>query len=536
MISKYMHYAIGYVLGGKADKVFDCFDAIAATTKRTEKRQLLASMAKSKTMHTLLSMVFGKHKYYITAKSVEYTGKASITKHRFSTTDDAVERFARICWLLHTNLISGNTAKEIVNEFFASVKKSKDIHKNTHKWLLCVLDKNLRIGIDTSVQEIFPDIIEVFGIPKGIALIEQKTGKMVPRAVKMISYPCDVEPKKDGFNISFVCDVENNAVKAVSSDNEELHALRNYAKAVLKALKKHIDEIPSVFGKKIIVIDGEVESRFDPKKQSDSSRWKSSWGKTSALCKAGIKKTGFDANSIDDEISKMIENDLRFTFYEAYKNSAHHTLFEVKRSVRRAFFTKIARTAASIYKRETAFQAITYATCKSKKEMESAHQKNIENGEEGSIIRMPDVGVLADSKWRGNFVKYKAYANEDAVILGVVEGTGRNKGKAGAFWTYLPDKKQYTKVTVPGDLVKDWVWKNRHVLHGFWIEIVGAQDTTAGANASRNPVLARFRHDQLPMKLAAVQKLCKLHGSLQLPVKDNMGIKPFSKAMAAIAA
>lgn len=533
MINKHDHMAIGYVLGGKADKVFDCFDAIAATTKRTEKHQLLASMAKSKTMHTLLSMVFGKHKYYITAKSVEYTGKASITKHRFSTTDEALEKFVHICWLLHANKISGNAAKETVNEFFAAVKKSKDIHKNTHKWLLCILDKNLRIGIDTSVQEIFPDIIEAFGIPKGIALIEQKTGKMVPRAVKMITYPCEVEPKKDGFNISFVCDLENNTVKAVSSDNEELPALRRYAKTVLASVQKHLQDIPAVFGRKIIVIDGEVESSFNPKKQSDASKWKSSWGKTSALCKAGIKKTGFDADSIDEEIAKMLANDLKFTFYESYKNTAHRELFSVARSVRRKFFTKIAVTAASMYKRESAFSAIEYVTCKSKKELESAHQKNIENGEEGSIIRMPDVGVLADSKWRGNFVKYKAYANEDAVILGVVEGTGRNAGRAGAFWTYLPARKQFTKVTVPGDLVKEWVWKNRNVLHGFWIEIIGAQDNTAGANASRNPVMARFRHDQTPMVLGDIQKLCA-KAKITIPSKDNMGVKVFSKAMAKV--
>lgn len=537
--------ATGYAFYPRNDKVFDCFDAIANTAKRTEKHDALLSLAKSKALYTLLYLVFGRDKFYVTAKSVEYTGKASATKQRFASTDEAVSAFLEITWKLANNKLSGNAAKEKLNEFFAAVKKSKNVHASTHKWLLAVLDKNLRIGIDTSVQDIFPDMIEAFGIPKGLALIEQKSGKRVARAVKMISFPCDVEPKKDGFNISFVCDIDAKTVKAVSSDNEELPALRPYALLVLKALLKLKQEnaIPKQYAnQRVIVIDGEVESDYNIARREDTENWKSSWGKTSALCKAGIKKTGYDAASIDPIIQEMIYRDLFFTFYEAYPNSAHKKMFECKRIIRRKFFTAVANAITSLkycvnkvdVVRFGSFRAIAYKVCRNEKELEATHVKNVNDGEEGSIIRMPEVGVLADSKWRGNFVKYKEYSKEDAVILGVVEGTGRNAGSAGSFWAYLPARKQFTKVTVLSDAIKAWIWKHRDVVHGFGIEVVGAKDKTGEANASRNPVLARFRHDQLPMDLKSVQKLC-VKAKIAVPEKDNMSTKLFSKAMAAMA-
>jgi hypothetical protein len=533
----------GYACHIRHDKVFDCFDAIAATTKRTEKHNLLAGMQKSGAMHTMLFLVFSKDKFYVTAKTINYNGQASATKKRYASTDEAVHDFLDVVWKQANNKLSGNAGKQAINEVFAAIKKSKDnVHPSTHKWLLAVLDKNLRIGIDTSVAELFPDIIEVFGIPKGIALIEQKTGKRVPRAVKMISYPCDLEPKKDGFNVSIVCDTVKKTAKAMSSDNEELPALRPYARVVLKSLLKQ--KLPKQFGNATkIVVDGEVEARFDITNAIDTKSWKSSWGKTSALCKAGILKTGFDASAIKPLIQDMIHSDLDFTLYEIYPVSAHTSVFECPRLVRRKLFEAIAdqiraikytNTSGTECLRKRPIKAIAYKTCRNEKELEAQHARNVGDGEEGSIIRMPDVGVLADSKWRGNFVKYKEYNKIDAVILGVVEGTGKNAGSAGAFQCYVPATKAFTKVTVPTDKVKAWVWKNRALVHGFNIEIIGAKDKTSEANASRNPVLARFRHDQLPLPLAQVKKLCE-KARIAIPVKDNMGVKLFSQALARLA-
>lgn len=523
-----------------SDKCFSVFDAIEATTKRTEKAELLKGIAKSKTARLLFWLSMNKDKFYITAGSV----KPEIAEYVFDNTDEAVNEFLKVLHRLSSHKISGNIAKAEVNAFFASLthRKSK-VHASTYKWCLRILDKNLRMGVDSSVHAVWPGIVPVFGVAKGLALIKQKTGERDKRAEKMISYPCDLEPKKDGFNISIKCDLKDKTSVALSSDNEELPSLQPYATAIFKALLR--TKIPKAFGDaSVIIVDGECEAKYridDPR----DSKWQSSWGKCSALCKAGIKKTGYDSSSITPDMVKMLADDLCFSLYEVYPESAHTELFKCERKKRRAFFTAIAENVDRIefrfgkhasvdVKRKDAVTAISYVTCSNKKELEEQHRKFVEAGEEGSIIRMPDVGVLADSTWRGNYVKYKEYSKEDAIILGVEEGKNRNEGTAGAFVCYMIDKKMISRVTVPTDAVKAWAWKNRTRLHGFCIEVVNAKDKTGDANASRNPVLARFRDDQQPKPLSEVVSLCRKH-KLPIPVGDNMGVKLFSSALARIA-
>jgi hypothetical protein len=228
-------------------------------------------------------------------------------------------------------------------------------------------------------------------------------------------------------------------------------------------------------------------------------------------------------------MQKKIDVDLLFSIYEVYPASAHSKTFNCPRPARRKLFTAVVGGTKS-----KAITAIEYVTVKNEAERVKAHQKFLARGEEGSIVRMPDVGVLADSRWRGNFVKVKAYSKEDGIILGVEEGEGRNAGKGGAFIVYLVEKKKISRVTVPTDAAKEWAWKNRSALHGFGVEVVGAKDLTGDANASRNPVLARFRDDQMPMGLKEVQVICTKN-KLSVPIKDNIGSKLFSQAIAKIA-
>lgn len=520
------------------DKVFSVLDAIEATTKRTEKSKLLHGLAKSKAARMVFWLAMNRDKFYVTAKTV----KAASPKVHYADTDAAFAEFTGLLWRLSHNELSGNAAKKEVIGFFANLKHKKSgVHSSTHKWCLRILDKKLRIGVDTTVHEVWPGIVEVFGVAKGMALVKQKTGEFDKRALKLISYPCDVEPKKDGFNISFKCDMRNNTATALSSDGLELPALQGYADVILAKLKT-VKLSKRLSPHRVLIVDGEAEAKYDISSKDDAA-WNSSWGKCSALCKAGIKKTGFDAASMSKTICRMIMNDLVVTLYDIYPPTAHVALFECHRKKRRDAFESIAKHVKKLkFKlrgketkvvREDAVVAIPYKTCQNFKEVQAYHAKCIDHGEEGSIIRMPNVGVIADSKTRTNYVKYKEYGKIDAVILGVEEGEGRNAGTSGAFVCWVPSKKKISRVTVPTDAVKAWVWKHRKIIHGFWLEVIEAKDATSSNNASRNPVFARFRDDQLPMSLEEVIEVCKKN-KLPLPKKDNMGVKLFCEKLSRI--
>lgn len=509
-------------------RVFNAFDAIAATTKRNEKQQILRDLhphAEAAAGHVFW-LAMGDVRFYLTSKTVPT--RKSDTKYK--TTDEAVRAFCAVAKQLADGKLSGNAAKTAMGIVFANIRVSHDIHKHTLKYLSAVLDKKLRLGVDTTVTELWDDVVEVFGVPKGIALITQKTGAFDKKAQAMISYPCDSEPKKDGFNISIRVDFENKTAKALSSDNMELPTLQEYADAFLRAALK--TDIPKRYrGNNVIIFDSEVESVYSI--AVDGKKWKSSWGKTSALLKAGYSK-GAWTKKVAAETKQAICDELVFSVYDAYPPSAHTKTFDCPRPVRRKYFSEIAKDAAKQFKGKSVIEPIQYRTCNNFKELQKQHRAYVAAGEEGSIVRMHGQGVIADSRTRNNYVKWKEYTKEDAVILGIIEGNGRNAGRAGAFVCYVPKRKTKTKVTVPTDAARNWVWKHRHEIHGYWLEIVGADDATGNSNDSRNPVCSRFRDDQVPMPLKEVQKLCVKY-KLPVPAKDNMSTKLFSTAIAKIA-
>ncbi len=493
------------------EKAVDTFELISKTSARTEKKRLLLGLQDNKAAKRMVLLAMGADQFYVKPPKLSDVTKVKCTK--VEDLSCAWDNFEELIGNLLSGVIKGNSSRDAVNEFLYSVRN----FKIAQKWFHAVLEKKLRMGVDTSIQEVWPGLIIPFGCAKGIALIEQKTGKKVPRAEKMIDFNDIVfsQPKKDGFNVTFKCR-RNGTGTAVSSDNMELPVLKPWADIISNEVK-HIVRVTGkedLYNADVIEVNGEVEAVFHPDKDGD--KWKSGWGKTSALVKLGIKKTGYDESTISEDQWKMLEKDLRITLYDCYPEIAHiqEVPLEYKRrySKCRAVVNNIKDILESSNKKQTytlrarCINLIPSVPCKNQKELDACHKRWLSEGEEGSIVRMNSTPVKADSKWRGNYVKWKEHSKFDAVIVGVEEGNGRNAGRGGAFVTYIPATKKFTNITVPNDLARKEVWKIKDQVAGWYIEAVQQADTKTG-NAATFPTMSRFRHDQVPMSLKEVQKI-----------------------------
>lgn len=490
----------------------ETFEKIASTTKRTEKERLLRSVVDNKVAKRLIVLALGPDQFYIKPPKLN-----TIPKKQRAIGD------YESAWLVFENVVSNllsgkSVGNEARSEVLDLLSKLHDLPL-AQKWFHAVLEKKLRMGVDTTIQKVWPGLIVPFGVAKGIALVEQKSGKMVERAKKMVTFPAGSQPKKDGFNVSFRCNLETGKGVAVSSDNMELPVLKPWANAIAHILRSVIS-LPSRGYSKVVnvIVDGEVEAHYDPEAKSDKA-WNSGWGKAGALVKLGITKSGYDPSRITPEQYELLERDLRITLYDTYPELAHVETVDIAYRSRYQTTGAIVdnvqklcskeRPKGSPYAlRKRCVSMIEMVTCRNWKELKVAHDAYVARGEEGSIIRLLDAPVLANSRWRGNFVKWKEHAKIDVVILGVIEGTGSNEGRAGAFVGYIPATKKYTKVTVPSIAGKDAVWKKRNSIAGYWIEVVQQKDAKT-SNAATFPVLARFRHDQPPMPLAKVKKIAE---------------------------
>jgi hypothetical protein len=474
----------------------ETFEAITSTTKRTEKESLLFSIQSNKYAKRLVKLAIGSKQFYVKPPKLSALPKS---KHSFSDIDLAYAAFLELTSKLMEGKIVGNEARSNVETFLSQCQHLK----LAQKWFHAILEKKLRMGVDTAIQKVWPGLVVPFGVCKGLALVEQKSGKMVERAKKMIHFPCGSQPKKDGFNVSFRC--EGDVGTALSSDNVELPVLKPWADAIAKVvgtLSLRTNEFPEDSG--AIIVDGEAEAIFNAE---DIGHWKSAWGKASALVKAGLKKTGYDPKTISKEMKVMLARDLRITLYDIYPEIAHGQACDIPYMHRYqlcdAIVFNVKKNVLRTGLNQDVINVIEMAKCKTWEELKTVHDVYIKRGEEGSIIRMFDTPVRADSKWRGNYVKWKEHTKVDAVIIGVEEGRGKNAGRAGAFVCWIPKKKAITRVTVPNDKAKQIVWKYRESLGGYFIEFVQQADTKGG-NASTFPVFARFRHDQPPMLMKEV--------------------------------
>lgn len=506
------------------DEAISGFTGIAETSGKLAKAKRLALLKDNVVAQKLFALALGPEQFYIKPPKLSEVARASASEEP-AALRVIYSDFLKLTTELSGNIITGNAARRAVLLFFGSCW-----HDDARRWFHAVLEKKLRMGVETAIEDVWPGLIPVFSVPKGKALIRQQTQEIDPLVFKRLKFPCVSQPKKDGYAGPFKVDLKAETCVALTSDGMELPALKGYCQVILRAC---LDlEIDPVFGD-VFFVDGEIESEYG-KREADM-RWASSWGKTGALVKAGIKRKGFSAESITPEIRGMIADDIRITLYDAYPERALHEPVKIRYSKRRALCKAVVREAQAFTIGKN-ISLIAQAPCKNWEEAQAQHQIWVEEHKaEGSIYRMDDTPIYAaGNRWRYNYIKQKDYANVDAVILGIEEGTGRNAGTAGAFICWMPERKAITKSTVLGDALKRWVWHNKTALIGYNVEITMDAGNTGAVAVARNPV-SRFRDDQQPVvgkDLLAMFKAAKVEPPKSIP---TMPFRSFYKELAALA-
>jgi hypothetical protein len=485
-------------------------ETVECTSGKIAKREALERAKKNKVLQTILRMSLDRSTFGIKPSSLDSYDKVtlSLKASNLKTLDDSWSAFQTLAKQLASRKLSGNAAKTALSDFLGSVK-----NKCARKWFHRVFAKNLRCGIDHTVSDVWPGLVIRWGVPKGKSLVDQTAHKMDKKLKEAVlaALPKGIrsQPKCDGVHGVAVCDT--GAMHSSSGDLSP--AISKYAAAIAEAVSTL--ELPASFDGYTPLISGECEAKYDPKKDT---AWDSPWGKGGAIARFGRTGTGFDPTRITPDKQKLVDNDFIFVIYDIYPDIAQQQPVVIKHSIRRALLSAIAyycdTHAKKLGIRKGSISLIPEVKCHTWKALEDQHAEWLRRGYEGSILRLPGMQTLADSKTRNiktNFLKWKQYDYVDAVILGVVAGkqNTKNAERGGSFLVWLPAKKTTSKVTIPTDAGKDLALKNASSFVGYMLEASQQKDAGGDVAKSRFPTLSRFRDDLPPLSEQEVQKICR---------------------------
>lgn len=427
--------------------------------------------------------------------------------------------FQQLCRELRDRGVTGDAARERVRVFLRSCSAGAPYQEQL--WYARTLNRHLNIGVaGASISSVWPDLVSDFGVPLAESLYEQHTGKRVDSVYNTITFPLTIEPKLDGLNGSLVSSGERNGV--FSRAEGTWPALARWSTALQKALRM----LSQAAGKSVgdWVINGEFKATLQ---SDDPKNWKSSWGKSTAMCRAGLSPDGFDQEAISKHLRLCFERgDLVFTAYDVYPYATYKTgtFSELygHYSIKGSRSARLRSLVAAMKKVDPSLPVVhvQQRLVSSWDEARVFHTEHLVDGHEGSMLKPMRPCTLDRTS---DIVKWKEYDLRDAVILAVTEGTGKNRGvRAGAFWCWFPDIDSVNKVTVRGNALKDWAWKNQDVVAGIKMEAseqIDGAHFRAGVRITdkaeiarvadiRNPVLSRLRVDVPPLAFEQVQALC----------------------------
>lgn len=500
-------------------RMFDILTELSEVTRQAEKRKLMQEIVE----HPAAQVAEDIFKYALDWRISFGVKPAKIGEYRFngsaSTAHLVHEDFVELCKQLASGELSGNAARSAVKIFLNSCYTV-----DQQRWYHAVLDKHLRMGVDVLVNEFFPGLIEVYDVPKGAALIKQKTQEIVPSVKKRLSYPLKSEPKLDGYAILTYVNLDQEIAECRTSGGEALVAMQPFADRILaRILKVGVrDWLTDEF-----YVDGEVTATYGSREAD--AQWSDAWGKAGALAQSLQPRKSGKTPKLSVEMQTMLDCDLTYTTYDIFPASAMIAPVAVFPPKRHMELERLFSRTKLKY-----IEVIEQVECASWAETQAQHKLWVAAGYEGSIYRMQDTPIWsAGSRCRNNYVKQKDYQRVDAVILNIEEGSGKYEGSGGAFVCWMPERKAVTKSTILGDALRAWVWKHRREILGYWVEITMDASVAGNAHKARNPV-ARFRHDQRCVtghELAAMFKAAKIPMPKDFP---QMEFKTFHKELASM--
>jgi len=308
---------------------------------------------------------------------------------------------------------------------------------NSQKELvLSLIQKNPRLGVS---WHSYTKVTDTYKFEVTLA----KDINKVNNLEKKLTWPAYVQPKLDGYRATANTDGEYE----LKSRNGKLY--ENFP-TIVEALASlgFSEDIP----------DGEVMS------DDFQSMQKTAFATVKKRTVGDVKYHIFDVVQDNEFARKACYRNFSLRLKELEKYKDKHPLIKVVETVE----------------------------CNSWEEVYAAHARFIEEGYEGTILRL---NKPYEFKRTDNLIKIKDMLSQDCIIKQVIEGKGKYAGIMGAIKVLQEDGQTLCEVgTGFSDEARTNFWNNRSELIGTQVEIKYQELTPDGV--MRFPVFLRFRNDK----------------------------------------
>jgi hypothetical protein len=444
-----------------------CLENLGDTSKRSEKMDLLRSAADNPILKEIFRRAYDwQTTYGLTVTPPDVPKMAST----FGESYDLEEEWAVFLLLLEElekRKLTGSAAVTTIERFLRAVGPERGI------WYSRVINKDLKIGVNVATYgEVWPDLKSKFGVS-----LAEKFDSTVE-----LRYPLAVEPKYDGLRITMVFK-DSSGVAKTRGDKQYNDVLAGI-----------LGELGSLVSNG--AIDGEIYADWEktgPLSTFGGKRYKSPWGKTSAMLKTGTTRQGFDETRISDQMWQEIHRDLKFWAFDYIGLEVFNPSIAVDKTPFKDRRHKLKKLVDALGE-DSSVQIMPQRVVNCRGELDDAHTHFLTEGHEGSMIKMLDAPYFPSRT--AVMLKRKELEFLDGVILEVLPGKelGQNANRAGSYRVRLPNGLE-TKCNIRGNNNRQDHWDRRDELVGTRIEMVGQKDAKAVTDKARFAVFIRLRDD-----------------------------------------
>jgi ATP-dependent DNA ligase len=295
-----------------------------------------------------------------------------------------------------------------------------------------------------------------------------------------LPYPVGTETKLDGLRITLVF-TDGKGVAKTRSGKEYNEVLEHILSSLGPVVRTG-------------ATDGEIMADWEktgPLSTYGGKRYKSPWGKTSAMLKTGMSKGVFNPDRITPEMWAELRRDLKFWAFDQMTLDVYDPAIALDKTPFHERRANLVKTVAATGD-DSPIKLMEQIIVNNRQELDDAHNYFLQQEHEGSMIKLLDAPYYPDRT--SAMLKRKELEFIDGIILEVLPGNGRNAKWAGSYRVRLQSGAE-TSCNIRGDANRQDHWDNRSDLIGIHIEMTQQKDAKAVSETARFPVFIRLRDD-----------------------------------------
>lgn len=357
-------------------------------------------------------------------------------------------------------LVNNNTGPD--NIVYSVQQFLNKIENDEYKDIISqLITKDLKCGVtDLTAYGFIPGLERNWRERKGHSLIDVKTGEILTKKIK--GKNVIVSLKLDGYRCKLIKKGNSIVIKSASG--------------------KTIEDILDIPKEALLLPDGIYDCECQALGEFENSTAR--YNATSKIITKDGPKKGLEIVVFDYINEKNVD---KFFNFEKIKITKKDRLKELKKIIPKDL-THIR--LIPIYMEDE------LVTDEIMAKIIEIYEHVVEQGEEGLII---DIADAYYERTKGNTMfKLKPELTGDFKVIDLTEGTGKDKGKLGAF---IIEYKNNTVNVGSGltDSIRENVWKDKDAYLNKLIEVKyfgETQDEKTGLPSLRLPRFKRFRHDK----------------------------------------